>query len=103
MGVKIGVGIAKAGYGAVREVVKTIFKPKPKTSPTINSVTANKSDKISKHKVDLAKIPGETANRWKKSMDDLDETGKVVRRFTQKLKKEKATESGVSKGKDLKD
>ena len=101
MGVKIGVGIAKAGYGAVREVVKKIFKPKP--SPTISSVTANKSDKASKHKVDLAKIPGATANRWKKSMDDLDETGKVVRRFTQKLKKEKATESGISKGKDLKD
>ena len=67
MGVKIGVGIAKAGYGAVREVVKTIFKPKPKTSPTITSVKPNKSDKASKHKVDLAKIPGATANRWKKS------------------------------------
>jgi hypothetical protein len=88
------------GMGAV---LKTIFKPKPKTSPTINYVKPNKSDKISKHKVDLAKIPGETANRWKKSMDDLDETGKVIRKFTQKLKKEKATESGVSKGKDLKD
>jgi hypothetical protein len=84
-------------------VLKTIFKPKPKTSPTINYVKPNKSDKISKHKVDMAKIPGETANRWKKSMDDLDETGKVIRKFTQKLKKEKATESGVSKGKDLKD
>ena len=88
------------GMGAV---LKTIFKPKPKTSPTINSVTANKSDKASKLKVDLAKIPGETANRWKKSMDDLDETGKVVRKFTQRLKKEKPTKSGVSKGKDLKD
>jgi hypothetical protein len=88
------------GMGAV---LKTIFKPKPKTSPTINYVKPNKSDKISKHKVDMAKIPGETANRWKKSMDDLDETGKVIRKFTQKLKKEKATESGVSKGKDLKD
>jgi len=88
------------GMGAV---LKTIFKPKPKTSPTINSVTANKSDKASKHKIDLAKIPGETANRWKKSMDDLDETGKVVRKFTQRLKKEKPTESGISKGKDLKD
>ena len=103
MGVKIGVGIAKAGYGAVREVVKTIFKPKPKTSTTITSVKPNKSDKTSKHKVELAKIPGQTANRWEKSMADLDETGKTVRRFTQKLKKEKVTESGISKGKDLKD
>jgi hypothetical protein len=84
-------------------VLKKIFKPKKKTSPTITSVKPNKSDKMSKHKVDLAKIPGATANRWKKSMDDLDETGKVVRKFTQRLKKEKPTESGVSKGKDLKD
>jgi 16S rRNA A1518/A1519 N6-dimethyltransferase RsmA/KsgA/DIM1 with predicted DNA glycosylase/AP lyase activity len=84
-------------------VLKKIFKPKPKTSPTITSIKPNKSDKMSKHKVDLAKIPGATANRWKKSMDDLDETGKVVRKFTQRLKKEKPTESGVSKGKDLKD
>ena len=84
-------------------VLKKIFKPKKKTSPTITSVKPNKSDKLSKHKVDLAKIPGQTANRWKKSMDDLDETGKVVRRFTQKVKKEKVTESGISKGKNLKD
>ena len=88
------------GMGAV---LKTIFKPKPKTSPTINSVTANKSDKASKHKIDLAKIPGETANRWKKGMDELDETGKKIRQLTQKLKNEKKTDSGISKGKDLKD
>ena len=74
-----------------------------KTSSTISSVKANKSDKMSKHKVDLAKIPGETANRWKKSMVDLDETGKKVRQLSQKIKGEKKTESGISKGKDLKD
>ena len=87
----------------VGKKVLEYLKPKPRTSPTITSVKPNKSDKTSKHKVDLAKIPGQTANRWKKNMDDLDETGKVVRRFTQKVKKEKATESGISKGKDLKD
>ena len=45
MGVKIGVGIAKAGYGAVREVVKKIFKPKQKTTGTgaINSVKIKKN------------------------------------------------------------
>ena len=74
-----------------------------KKSKDITSVKANKSDKMSKHKVDLAKIPGQTANRWKKSMDDLDETGKKVRQLTQKIKGEKKTESGISKGKDLKD
>ena len=89
-------GIAKKGFGMLKKI-------KSKTSPTITSVKPNKSDKMSKHKVDLAKIPGATANRWKKSMDDLDETGKVVRKFTQRLKKEKPTESGISKGKNLKD
>ena len=41
MGVKIGVGIAKAGYGAVREVVEKIFKPK--SSPVISSVKPAKN------------------------------------------------------------
>ena len=95
--------LAIKGLGKAYEFGKKLFKTKEKTSPTISSVTANKSDKTSKHKVDLAKIPGATANRSKKNMDDLDETGKMVRRFTQKLKKEKRTESGISKGKDLKD
>ena len=95
--------LAIAGLGKAYEFGKKLFKTKEKTSPTISSVTANKSDKISKHKVDLAKIPGETANRWKKGMDELDETGKKIRQLTQKLKNEKKTESGISKGKDLKD
>ena len=90
-----------AGVGAaIRGFSKKFFGKKSKD---ITSVTANKSDKMSKHKVDLAKIPGETANRWKKSMADLDETGKKVRQLTQKIKGEKKTESGISKGKDLKD
>ena len=97
--------ITTLGQGAILagRAISKLLKPKPKTSPTITSVKPNKSDKISKHKVDLAKIPGETANRWKKNMDDLDETGKVIRKFTQKLKNEKKTDSGISKGKDLKD
>ena len=85
---------------AIRGFSKKFFGKKSKD---ITSVTANKSDKMSKHKVDLAKIPGETANRWKKSMADLDETGKKVRQLSQKIKGEKKTESGISKGKDLKD
>ena len=39
---KVGVGIAKAGYGAVREVVKKLFKPE-KTSSTISSVKIKKN------------------------------------------------------------
>ena len=93
-----------AGIGAaIRGISKILLNKGKKTSSTISSVKANKSDKMSKHKVDLAKIPGETANRWKKSMADLDETGKKVRQLSQKIKGEKKTESGISKGKDLKD
>ena len=83
-------------------VLKKIFKPKKKTSPTITFVKPNKSDKASKHKVNLAKIPGRVNNKWKKDMVDLDEIGSSVKRMTQKLKGEKPTKSGVSKGKDLK-
>ena len=94
-------GAAFKGQGkAFLEYLGSLGKSKSKTSPTINSVKINK---LSKHKVDLAKIPGQTANRWKKSMDDLDETGKKVRQLTQKIKGEKKTKSGISKGKDLKD
>ena len=90
-----------AGVGAaIRGFSKKFFGKKSKD---ITSVTANKSDKMSKHKVDLAKIPGQTANRWKKSFDNADKIGAKVRQLTQKIKGEKKTESGVSKGKDLKD
>ena len=90
-----------AGVGAaIRGFSKKFFGKKSKD---ITSVTANKSDKMSKHKVDLAKIPGETANRWKKSFDDADRIGAKVRQLSQKIKGEKKTESGISKGKDLKD
>jgi len=89
-------GIAKKGFGMLK-------KSKSKTSPTITSVKANKLDKMSKHKIDLAKIPGQTANRWKKSFDDADRIGAKVRQLTQKIKGEKKTKSGISKGKDLKD
>ena len=85
---------------AIRGFSKKFFGKKSKD---ITSVKANKSDKMSKHKVDLAKIPGQTANRWEKSFDDADRIGAKVRQLTQKIKGEKKTESGISKGKDLKD
>ena len=97
-------GAAFKGQGkAFLEYLGSLGKSKSKKSKDITSLTANKSDKMSKHKVDLAKIPGQTANRWKKSFDDADKIGAKVRQLTQKIKGEKKTESGISKGKDLKD
>ena len=87
------------GMGAV---LKTIFKPKPKTSPTINSVTANKSDKASKLKVDLAKIPGRVQRIHAPMLESSDKTLASWRQVNQKLSGEKKTKSGISKGKDLK-
>ena len=79
MGVKIGVGIAKAGYGAVREVVKTIFKPK--SSPVINSVKPGTSLKKKRDIQDNVVLDKD------KAMKNLDAEGKLSVRTTVPLKK----------------
>ena len=90
-----------------KKIKKFLEKKENKVKKTAKNLSELKGAKpgieIPTGKIQAYKIPGATANRWKKNMDDLDETGKMVRRFTQKLKKEKRTESGISKGKDLKD
>ena len=104
MGVKIGVGIAKAGYGAVREGIKKIFKPKQKTTGTgaINSVKP-KANKDSAHKINLAKIPGRVQKIHAPLLASQDKTLAAYRQINQKFSGAKKTESGISKGKDLKD
>ena len=77
MGVKIGVGIAKAGYGAVRDVVKKIIKPK--SSPVINSV---KPGKNLKKKRDVQDSVVKTKD---KVMESLDTKGKLGVRTKVKL------------------
>ena len=79
MGVKVGVGIAKAGYGAVREVVKKIFNPK--SSPVINSVKPG-TNLARKRKVQDNVILDKD-----KAMKTLDAKGKLNVRTTVPLKK----------------
>jgi hypothetical protein len=83
---KVGVGIAKAGYGAVRDVVKKILKPKP--SPVISSV------KISKNLKKKRDIQDSVVKTKDKIMESLDAEGKRSVRTTVPLKE---TNKNISK------
>ena len=83
---------------------KKIFgKQKTTGTEVINKVTPKVSTKLSKLKIETAKSRG----KFKKTMDsisgDVSKTGAAFKKITQKLKGEKVTESGVSKGKDLRE
>ena len=83
---KVGVGIAKAGYGAVRDVVKKILKPKP--SPVISSV------KISTNLKKKRDIQDSVVKTKDKIMESLDAEGKRSVRTTVPLKE---TNKNISK------
>jgi len=57
---------------------------------------------LKKFKIDIKKDSGKFKKSWGKTVEKIDETSKEIRKNLQKLKGEKVTESGVSKGKDLK-
>ena len=80
---------------------KKIFGKQKTTGETINPFKPNKQTESSKLKIETAKSKG----KFKKTMDsistDISKTGAAFKKINQKLKGEKITESGVSKGKDL--
>ena len=49
----------------------------------------------------MAKIPGKVQRQGMPIMRDLEKTGTAFRKINQKLKGQKVTESGFTKGKDL--
>ena len=81
---------------------KKIFGKQKTTGETINPFKANPQTKESKHKITMAKIPGKVQRQGMPIMRDLEKTGTAFRKINQKLKGEKVTESGFTKGKDLK-
>ena len=91
----------------IYNVGKTVFKKlkgnKQKTTGTevIKSVTPNPQTADSAHKITMAKIPGKVQRQGMPIMRDLEKTGTALRRTNQKLKGQKVTESGFTKGKDL--
>ena len=57
---------------------------------------------LKKFKIDIKKDSGKFKKSWGKTVEKIDETSKKIRQSIQKIKGEKVTESGVSKGMDLK-
>ena len=94
------VGAALRGFG---KALKKFGKQKTTGTEVISSVKPNPSTRASKHKVDLAKIPGQVKRKFGMPITrDIDESARSFRQVTQKLRGEKVTKSGVSKGKDKK-
>jgi len=81
---------------------KKIFGKQKTTGETVNPFKANPQTKESKQKIELAKTPGRVQRQGMPIMRDLEKTGTAFRKINQKLKGEKVTESGFTKGKDLK-
>ena len=95
-----GLGIALRGFG--KALGKLAKKQKTTGTEVISSVKPNPSTRASKHKVDLAKIPGQVKRKHGSIITDMDEAHRSFRQVRQKLRGEKVTKSGVSKGKDKK-
>ena len=92
-------------FNTAKQFIGQIFGGKQKTTgkEVINPFKANKQTRESKHKIDLAKIPGQVKRKFAMPITrDIDKTARSFRQVTQKLRGEKVTKSGVSKGKDKK-
>ena len=57
---------------------------------------------LRKFTIGIKKDAGKFKKSWGKTVEKIDETSKKIRQKLQKIKGEKVTESGVSKGKDIK-
>ncbi len=93
-------GVALRGLGMLGK--KLAKKQKTTGTEVIKSVKPNPSTKASKHKVELAKIPGQVKRKYGSLTRDIDKSARSFRQVTQKLRGEKVTKSGISKGKDRK-
>ncbi len=109
-------GLLSYGYKAsktpagkkVVEKIKDFFKPRGKVPNTITSVKPSVGKSKLKKAVDDVKLSSlKTKGRMKRSFqkmeEDIDPARKKLRRTTQRLGGKKVTESGVSKGKDLRE
>ena len=80
---------------------KKIFGKQKTTGETINPFKANPQTADSARKIALAKTSGKVQRQFMPVMRDLEKTGTAFRQINQKLKGQKVTESGFTKGKDL--
>ena len=89
------------------KAVKKIFNKQKTTGQTVNPFKykspKTKSEKESRNlNVFLKKRSGKFKRSYMPSIHKMDETSAGLRQLTQKLKGEKQTKSGISKGKDMK-
>ena len=87
--------------------VKKLSKKQKPTGKTVNPFkfkpSKTKSEKESRDfKISLKKRSGEFKRSYMPSIHKMDDTSRGLRQLNQKLKGEKITKSGVSKGKDIK-
>ena len=99
-------GYVKAGASFLKNLIKG-GKQKTTGTEIVNpftfKVSKSEGEKyIRKFKVDIKKDAGKFKKSWGKTVEKIDETSKKIRQKLQKIKGEKVTESGVSKGKDIK-
>ena len=80
---------------------KQIFKTITSVKPAVNKSKLQKA--VDSAKLQGLKLKGKTKKFIQKMERDIDPARKKLRQTTQKLKGEKVTESGVSKGKDLRE
>jgi len=80
---------------------KQIFKTITSVKPSVGKSKLKKA--VDSAKLQGLKLKGKTKKFIQKMEQDIDPARKKLRQTTQKLKGEKVTESGVSKGKDLRE
>ena len=90
MGVFSFVKAGKKIYGTIKSVKPALGKSKLKKA-------------VDDIKLSSLKAKGKMKRSFQKMEEDIDPARKKLRQTTQKLKGEKVTESGVSKGKDLRE
>ena len=87
------------------KAIKNLFtggKQKTTGTEVVNPFKANPQTRESKHKIEMATIPGQVQRKFMPVMRDLQKASVASKQAVQKLKGEKITDSGVSKGKDMK-
>ena len=68
----------------------------------IKNIKANPQNREARHKIEMALIPGQVQRKFMPVQRDLQKSSVATKQAIQKLKGEKVTDSGVSKGKDMK-
>jgi hypothetical protein len=87
--------------------IKKLSKKQKSTGKTVNpfkykSPKTKTEKELRDFKIDLKKGSGKFKRSYMPSIHKLDDTSRGLRQLNQKLKGEKITKSGVSKGKDIK-